>query len=55
MMSDITAAMVKELRDATNVSMMECKKALVETSGNIDEAIKYFKLAYDTFPQYKAS
>ena len=30
-MADITAALVKQLRDATSVSMMECKKALVET------------------------
>ena len=37
---DITAAQVKQLRDATNVSMMECKKALVECNGNMDEAIK---------------
>ncbi len=37
---NITASQVKELRDATNVSMMECKKALVECSGNMEEAIK---------------
>jgi len=37
---EITASMVKELRDATNVSMMECKKALAECAGNMDEAIK---------------
>jgi elongation factor Ts len=42
-MTQITASMVKELRDATNVSMMECKRSLVETSGNIDEAMKLLR------------
>jgi elongation factor Ts len=35
---DITAAMVKELRERTGAGMMECKKALQETSGDIDAA-----------------
>ncbi|MBU1077474.1 MAG: translation elongation factor Ts [Spirochaetes bacterium] len=35
--------MVKNLRDMTNAGMMDCKKALVETGGNIDEAIKYLR------------
>jgi len=35
----ITASLVKELRDKTSVGMMECKKALTETSGDIDAAI----------------
>lgn len=35
----ITATQVKELRDATGVSMMECKKALTECNGNMDEAV----------------
>jgi elongation factor Ts len=39
----ITAAQVKELRDATGVSMMECKKALVETDGNLQEAMKILR------------
>ena len=34
----ITAAMVKELRDATGAGMMDAKKALTETGGNMDEA-----------------
>ena len=38
-MAEITAKEVKELRDATNVSMMECKKALVESSGDKDKAM----------------
>ncbi len=36
---EITATLVKELRDATGVSMMECKKALVECNGNMEEAV----------------
>ena len=35
----ITAALVKELRDRTGAGMMECKKALVETDGDIETAI----------------
>jgi elongation factor Ts len=35
---DITAAMVKKLRDATGAGMMECKAALTEASGNLEEA-----------------
>jgi elongation factor Ts len=35
----ITAALVKELRERTGAGMMECKKALVETDGDIDAAI----------------
>lgn len=38
-MTVISADLVKILRDKTSVSMMECKKALVQTNGNIDEAI----------------
>ena len=37
-MADITASIVKELRDLTGLGMMECKKALIETSGNLKEA-----------------
>ncbi|MGH9308743.1 MAG: translation elongation factor Ts [Vicinamibacterales bacterium] len=37
-MADISAAMVKQLRDATGAGMMECKAALTEANGNIDEA-----------------
>jgi elongation factor Ts len=39
----VTAAMVKELRDRTGAGMMECKKALVETNGDIDAAIDYLR------------
>ena len=36
---EITAAMVKKLRDTTGAGMMECKAALTEANGNMDEAI----------------
>jgi len=42
-MVEITAALVKELRDATNVSMMECKRALVETGGDKEKATKLLR------------
>jgi elongation factor Ts len=42
-MTDITAAMVKQLRDATSAGMMECKRALVETNGDFDEAVKLLR------------
>ena len=35
----ITASLVKELRERTGAGMMECKKALSETQGNLDQAI----------------
>jgi len=38
-MADSTAKMVSELREATGVSMMECKKALVEAGGDKDKAV----------------
>ncbi len=39
-MADITAAMVKELRERTGLGMMECKKALVAAGGDIEAAIE---------------
>lgn len=36
---DITAAMVKDLRDKTNAGMMDCKKALQETGGDLEKAV----------------
>jgi elongation factor Ts len=38
-MAQITAAMVKQLREMTDSPMMECKKALVEADGDIDKAV----------------
>ena len=40
---EITASMVKELRDKTNAGMMDCKKALKETNGDIEKAIVYLR------------
>ncbi len=40
---EITAAMVKQLRDETGLGMMECKNALVETSGDKQAAIKVLR------------
>ena len=42
-MANISAKDVMELRKKTGCGMMECKKALVETDGNFDEAIKYLR------------
>lgn len=42
-MSNISAALVKELRDRTNAGMMECKKALVDTQGDIEQAIELMR------------
>lgn len=39
----VTAAMVKELRERTGAGMMECKKALVETNGDMDAAVDYLR------------
>src|SRR5699024_12326214 len=39
----ITAKMVKELRELTGAGMRECKKALTETNGNMDEAVDYLR------------
>ena len=39
----VTAALVKELRERTGAGMMDCKKALVETDGDIEKAIDYLR------------
>ena len=39
----ITAAMVKELRETTGVGMLDCKKALAETDGNMEAAVEYLR------------
>jgi elongation factor Ts len=39
----ITAAMVKDLRERTGAGMMECKKALVETNGDLEAAIEHMR------------
>ena len=42
-MAEITAALVRELREATAAGMMDCKKALTETDGDIDAAIDWMR------------
>ena len=42
-MSEITAAMVKQLRDKTGSGMMDCKKALAENSGDMEKAIDFLR------------
>ena len=39
----VTAQMVKELREKTGAGMMDCKKALTETNGDMDQAIDYLR------------
>ncbi len=40
---EITSAMVKELRERTQAGMMDCKKALIETNGDMDKAIEFLR------------
>ncbi|NMB11100.1 MAG: translation elongation factor Ts [Firmicutes bacterium] len=42
-MAEVTAGMIKELRERTGAGIMDCKKALQETQGNVDEAIAYLR------------
>ncbi|WP_353058823.1 translation elongation factor Ts [Staphylococcus aureus] len=42
-MASISAKLVKELREKTGAGMMDCKKALTETDGDIDKAIDYLR------------
>src|SRR5438128_2358372 len=42
-MATITASMVNELRSKTGQGMMECKKALTESGGDMDKAVEYFR------------
>ena len=39
----ITAGMVKELREMTGAGMMDCKKALTETNGDMDAAVEFLR------------
>ncbi len=43
-MTEITAGMVRELRDKTDAPMMECKKALVEAGGDADKAEELLRI-----------
>ena len=42
-MAEITAALVKELRETTGAGMMDCKKALGETAGDIEQAVDWLR------------
>ena len=43
-MADVTASMVKELRDKTGAGMMDCKKALTETDGDVEKAVELLRV-----------
>ncbi len=51
----VTASMVKELRERTGAGMMECKKALVETSGDLDAAAEALRTSGQAKADKKAS
>ncbi len=51
----ITAAMVKELREMTGAGMMDCKKALSQTEGNMDEAVEFLRKNGQAKAEKKAS
>ena len=51
----ITAAMVKELREMTGAGMMDCKKALNETNGNMEEAVEFLRKNGQAKAEKKAS
>ena len=42
-MAEVTAALVKELRDKTGAGMMDCKRALGETGGDIEAAVDWLR------------
>ena len=42
-MAEITAALVKELREKTGTGMMDCKKALTETGGDVEAAVDWLR------------
>ncbi|MGN0325982.1 MAG: translation elongation factor Ts [Lachnospiraceae bacterium] len=54
-MAEITASMVKELREATGAGMMDCKKALAEADGNFDAAVEILKKSGAAKVEKKAS
>lgn len=54
-MANITAGMVKELRERTGLGMMDCKKALTEAGGDMDKAIEDLRMASGVKAAKKAS
>ena len=54
-MANITAGMVKELREMTGAGMMDCKKALGETDGDMDAAVEFLRKSGAAKAEKKAS
>ena len=54
-MAAVTAAMVKELRERTGLGMMDCKRALTETDGDLDQAIDTLRKSSSLKAENKAS
>ena len=54
-MAAVTAAMVKELRERTGLGMMDCKRALTETDGDLDQAIDTLRKSSSLKAEKKAS
>jgi len=54
-MAEVTAALVKQLRDSTGAGMMDCKKALTEVGGDIDAAVDWLRKAGMASAAKKAS
>ena len=50
-MAQITASLVKELRERTGLGMMECKKALTETDGDLTKAEDLMRIKRGGSPQ----
>ena len=42
-MAEITSEMIKELREKTQAGMLDCKKALVETDGDMDKSVEFLR------------
>ena len=42
-MAEVSAALVKELREKTGAGMMDCKKALTESSGDFEKAVDWLR------------
>ena len=51
----ITAAQVKQLREVTGAGMMDCKKALTETNGDMDAAVEFLRKKGQAKAEKKAS
>lgn len=43
-MAEVTSVMIKELRDKTQAGMMDCKKALTETGGDMEKAVEFLRI-----------